>query len=59
MSDGVIVEFSKSPMWDRNIAIHEAGHAMAAWFTGARQIEISIADEFRIARLANGKEVDN
>ena len=59
MSDGVIVEFSDSPMWDRNIAIHEAGHAMAAWFTGARQIEISIVDEFRIARLANGKEVDD
>lgn len=35
---------------ERRIAIHEAGHAVAAWFNGCSDIEIALADANRIAR---------
>lgn len=59
MSDGVIINCSSVPLWDRSTAIHEAGHAVAAWLTGSRSIEISLADEFRIARLSNGDKTED
>lgn len=59
MSEPVVIEFSKKPKWKRNIAIHEAGHALAAWLNGSQQIEIALADEFRIARLSHGKQADD
>lgn len=55
MSEPTIIEFSRTPLWKRYIAIHEAGHAVAAWLNGAIEIEISLADEFRIAKLSDGK----
>lgn len=58
MSGEVIVKFSKKPVWERDVAIHEAGHAMAAWLGGAIKIEISLANEFRIAQLSNGTFAD-
>lgn len=58
MSEAVIVEFSKKPLWEREVAIHEAGHAVAAWLGGAVNIEISLANEFRIAKLGSGAVTD-
>jgi hypothetical protein len=59
MSGGVIIEFSREPLWERSMAIHEAGHAVAAWLNGAVNIEISLADEFRIAKGSSGKISDD
>ncbi|ENA3447310.1 TPA: hypothetical protein ACHR7L_004457 [Yersinia enterocolitica] len=35
---------------ERRIAIHEAGHAVAAWFNGCHDIEIVLADANRVVR---------
>ena len=35
--------------WPRDLAIHEAGHAIAAWFFGNSQVEISLG-KVRISR---------
>ena len=35
---------------ERHLALHEAGHAVAAWFNGCSDIEIALADSNRIAR---------
>lgn len=56
---GLIVEISKKPLWNRSVALHEAGHAIAAWISGSRHIEIALANEFRIAYLSNGKQADD
>ena len=44
--------------WPRDLAIHEAGHAIAAWFFGNSQVEISLAGKGRIARTYLYGEVD-
>ena len=59
MKNDTVIQLSKKPLWKRNIAIHEAGHALAAWLSGSRQIQIALADEFRIARLSHGQEVED
>ena len=59
MKNDTAIQLSKKPMWKRNTAIHEAGHALAAWLSGSQQIQIALADEFRIARLSHGQEVED
>jgi len=44
--------------WSRDLAIHEAGHAIAAWFFGNSQVEIALAGKGRIARTYLNGEVD-
>lgn len=44
--------------WPRHIAIHEAGHAVAAWFFGNSQVEIALAGKERTARTFLHGEVD-
>ncbi|HBV3330584.1 hypothetical protein U4Q24_24945 [Klebsiella pneumoniae] len=45
-------------LWPRHLAIHEAGHAIAAWFFGYSQVEIALAGKGRIARTYLCGEVD-
>ncbi|PNM25778.1 hypothetical protein A6J66_017300 [Yersinia enterocolitica] len=49
-------ELSVLPV-ERRIAIHEAGHAVAAWFNGCRDIEIALADANRIARSKSTNDI--
>lgn len=35
---------------ERHLALHEAGHAVAAWFNRCTDIEFALADANRIAR---------
>lgn len=51
-----IVEFG-SYRWPRHLAIHEAGHAIAAWFFGIPQVEIALADDNRVAKTYTGGNV--
>ncbi|EPH6115636.1 hypothetical protein ACS28D_002646 [Escherichia coli] len=44
--------------WSRDLAIHEAGHAIAAWFFGNSQVEIALAGKGRIAKTYLNGEVD-
>ncbi|HHL3836731.1 TPA: hypothetical protein ACQ7GP_004393 [Klebsiella pneumoniae] len=37
MKNDTEIQLSKKPLWKRNIAIHEAGHALAAWLSGSQQ----------------------
>lgn len=55
---GVIIEFSSQPKISRRTAIHEAGHAVVAWFTGRSNIEIAAADEARKAKTSTGLVAD-
>ncbi|WP_294900551.1 hypothetical protein [Tatumella sp. UBA2305] len=54
MNEGRIIRNSREPLWDRRMAVHEAGHAIAAWLNGANDVEIVLADEFGVAKGANG-----
>lgn len=55
---GTIIEIG-SYRWPRHIAIHEAGHAIAAWFFGTEQVEIALANEQRIAKTYTCGDVDD
>ncbi|MFS7239158.1 hypothetical protein AB6849_02365 [Serratia proteamaculans] len=44
--------------WPRHIAIHEAGHAIAAWFFGEQYVEIALADNDRVAKTDIAGDVD-
>ncbi|MFJ5476404.1 hypothetical protein [Pectobacterium carotovorum] len=55
---GTIIEIG-SHLWPRYIAIHEAGHAIAAWFLGCDQVEIALANKQRIANTFMAGYVDD
>ncbi|MBN3195136.1 hypothetical protein [Pectobacterium versatile] len=55
---GTIIEIG-SHLWPRYIAIHEAGHAIAAWFLGCDQVEIALANNQRIANTFMAGDVDD
>ena len=45
----IIIEFG-SYRWPRHLAIHEAGHAIAAWFFGIQEVEIALSGNNRVAK---------
>ncbi|MFJ5401295.1 hypothetical protein [Pectobacterium sp. CHL-2024] len=54
---GTIIEIG-SHLWPRYIAIHEAGHAIAAWFLGCDQVEIALANSQGVADTFTAGVVD-
>lgn len=55
---GAVIEIGKA-IWPRHIAVHEAGHAIAAWFFGVYEVEISLSDDRRIAKTFTSGDVDD
>ncbi|WP_455811839.1 hypothetical protein [Pseudomonas graminis] len=52
-----VIEFG-GYRWPRHLAIHEAGHAVAAWFFGNSQVEIALAGRGRVAKTYMSGDVD-
>ncbi|HDS5467781.1 TPA: hypothetical protein QHY01_004478 [Enterobacter asburiae] len=44
--------------WPRHLAIHEAGHAIAAWFFGIQEVEIALSGNNRVAKTYLSGDVD-
>ncbi|WP_312293067.1 hypothetical protein [Atlantibacter hermannii] len=44
--------------WPRHLAIHEAGHAIAAWFFGIQGVEIALSGNNRVAKTYLSGDVD-
>ncbi|WP_314141027.1 hypothetical protein [Buttiauxella noackiae] len=44
--------------WPRHLAIHEAGHAISAWFFGIQDVEIALAGNNRVAKTYLSGDVD-
>ncbi|WP_240152418.1 hypothetical protein [Erwinia amylovora] len=55
---GIEVKISAKPFVSREVAVHEAGHAIAAWYNRCSDIEIAIANEDRIAQTRSGEVLD-
>ncbi|HBN1095212.1 TPA: hypothetical protein L1V98_002382 [Escherichia coli] len=53
----IIIEFG-SYRWPRHLAIHEAGHAIAAWFFGIQEVEIALSGNNRVAKTYLRGDVD-
>ncbi len=52
-----LVTISKK-IWPRDLAIHEAGHGIAAWFFGYSKVEICLAGTDRVAKTYMHGKVD-
>ena len=53
-----LVTISKK-IWPRDLAIHEAGHGIAAWFFGYSKVEICLAGTDRVAKTYMHGKVDD
>ena len=53
----IIIEFG-SYRWPRHLAIHEAGHAIAAWLFGIQEVEIALSGNNRVAKTYLRGDVD-
>lgn len=56
---GVEVAINIGQKVSRRVALHEAGHAVAAWFLGSREVEIALAGTERVAHTLLGGAVSD
>ncbi|SLM62280.1 MULTISPECIES: hypothetical protein [Dickeya] len=56
-TQGTIIEIG-GYRWPRHLAIHEAGHGIAAWFLGNSRVEIALAGKGRVAKTYLAGDAD-